>query len=120
MGPTGPIVHVQPKCQKLCHASQVWLLAELACWHAQPMLQAGKLAPLAGPQPPFHHTSLDAKSELVCSKSYWRRKPDRVYEDSEDDDDDECLSRWAPGSWLGELSHPAQEHPVCHAALAAC
>lgn len=51
-------------------------------------LQAGKLAPLAGPQPPFHHTSLDAKSELLCSKDYWRRDPDRVFEDSEDEDED--------------------------------
>ena len=47
------------------------------------VLQAGKLVPLCGPQPPFHHARLDAKSELLCSKDYWRRKPDRVYEDLE-------------------------------------
>lgn len=54
-----------------------------------PLLQVGKLAPLAGPQPPFHHTSLDPKSELLCGKDYWRRKPDRVYEDEEEEEDED-------------------------------
>ena len=58
-------------------------------------LQAGKLVPLAGPQPAFHTTSLDAKRELVCGKDYWQRKPDRVYDDFDDliDGDDEPYAR---------------------------
>lgn len=76
-------------------------------------MQAGKLAPLAGPQPPFHYTRLDAQDELLCGKGYWRRAPDRVYEDSEEEDEDEAQPKCASGGacmvhgeMVDHLGHP--------------
>lgn len=88
-------------------------------------MQAGKLAPLGGPQPPFHYTRLDAQDELLCGKGYWRRAPDRVYEDSEEEDDDEaqpkCASgvlAWCTGKWLTTWgTHLACSNQAAHACL---